>query len=718
MKVLLIFPPQWTPFRPYLSLPSLTAYLQEHGVNVVQKDFNLEAYDLLLSKDYLTKIGGLLKSQFAALESKESLAPGIEQKLYSDLFMAKSLIPELIEKVESAKATYRDPVNFYDPDKLAAATHIITQSLTSIALAHYPTSMGLSSFDMPSFTGSFASLKRATENRLENPYIELYEQHLLSFIDHEKPGLIGITISGESQLIPALTLSRMLKSQGVKAHISIGGYVVSMLAEILPKYPDFFNEFFDSAIINDGEKPLLELVRYLELGKPLHGVPNLIFMDTAGIRINPKESPENINSLPTPTFEGLALHDYFSPDPVLPVLSSRGCYWARCAFCTHSLAYGLTYQIRDTVKFVDDLEILSKKYGVTHIALSDEGTSPASVGRISDEILRRCLKVRLSTSIRPEKQFTPELCRKMAEAGLREVYIGVESACDRVLGLINKGTSCAIDEEVLRNIHEAGIWDHVYIMFGFPGETMEEACQTFDFIEKNTGIIRSLGISNFSVGRNSRVMKHPSEYGVTLPDAGDDLDFKLYIPYQTSEGLSDVEGWQLTEDCYAKVAVKLEGDVLLEKIGHHYDKGCILPQYLSHYESTDPFLSTVVKVKPPATPPRRTINSKSRLTLKPGVTIETLQFNLRQIRKNITDGAKSVIYREPTITLCEPGQARFKRVADNAAEILKLCDGQNTLAQISQKLARRFSVPAFVIERDAIAFMQPLYDEGYVTFQS
>ena len=715
MKVLLIFPPQWTPFRPYLSLPSLAAYLQDHGVNVVQKDFNLEAYDLLLSKNYLSKTGQQLKSQFAALELKESLSPGIEQKYYSDLFMAKSMVPELIDKVETAKSVYRNSVDFYDPDKLANATHIISESLTAIALAHYPTTMGLSSFEMPSFTGSLASLKRATENRLENPYIDLYENNLIPFICDEKPELIGITISGESQLIPALTLSRMLKSHGVKAHISVGGYVVSMLAEILVKYPELFDQFFDSAIVNDGEKPLLELVRHLERRKTLDGVPNLIFKDSTGIRTNTKETPENINALPTPTFEGLPLHKYFSADPVLPVLSSRGCYWARCAFCTHSLAYGLTYQIRDTQKFVDDIEVLSKKYEVTHIALSDEGTSPASISKISDEILKRGLKVRLSTSIRPEKQFTSELCQKMAAAGLREVYIGVESACDRVLGRINKGTCCAVNEEILRNIHDAGIWDHVYIMFGFPGETMDEAQQTFEFIERNTNIIRSLGISNFSVGRNSRVMKHPGEYGVTLPDADSDLDFKLYIPYETSEGLSDQQGWQLTEDCYAKVAVKLEGDVLLEKIGHHYDKGCILPQYLSHYESTDPFLRTIVKVKPPQARPHRTLNSKSRPKLKGGVTMETLKFNLRQIRKNITDNAKVAVYPEPTITLYDPEHNRFKRITEQSAEIVALMNGENSLIQISQKLAHRFSVPAAVIERDSIDLMQPLYDEGYLS---
>ena len=44
-KVLLLFPPEWVPTAPYLALPSLTAVLRENGIDVVQKDINVEMYD-------------------------------------------------------------------------------------------------------------------------------------------------------------------------------------------------------------------------------------------------------------------------------------------------------------------------------------------------------------------------------------------------------------------------------------------------------------------------------------------------------------------------------------------------------------------------------------------------------------------------------------------------------------------------------------------------
>src|SRR5208283_33669 len=218
------------------------------------------------------------------------------------------------------------------------------------------------------------------------------------------PDVVGISIAGESQLAPALTLTRLIKTVYPKLHISIGGYVSSMLADTLQKDEELYRLFFDSAILHEGERPFLELVNAIAEGKPLEKVPNLVYFDGCQVRTGDTLPPEDIDSLPAPDFDGLPLNKYLSPEPILPLLSSRGCYWSRCGFCTHSLAYGQTYRLRSPQKVVDDIEYLAKKYNTPHFALSDEGTSPSSMKKIAEEIMVRGLDVRLSTSIRPEKQ--------------------------------------------------------------------------------------------------------------------------------------------------------------------------------------------------------------------------------------------------------------------------------------------------------------------------
>jgi len=43
VNIPLIFPPHWVVHQPYLSLPSLTAYLRENGYNVIHRDINIES---------------------------------------------------------------------------------------------------------------------------------------------------------------------------------------------------------------------------------------------------------------------------------------------------------------------------------------------------------------------------------------------------------------------------------------------------------------------------------------------------------------------------------------------------------------------------------------------------------------------------------------------------------------------------------------------------
>ena len=201
MKVLLIFPPQWIPFKPYLSLPSLSAYLKSNGVTVVQKDFNIEAYDILLSEGYLKSLKERLQNQFDNLDSKDRLMPGIEQEYYRDLFKAKSSVTQISEKIDGAKKVFRDSKDFYNTSKLFDARNTISQALNIISTAYFPTWLELSWFTMPQFQGSLGDIEELTRNRAENPFLELYEDHLLPFIRKQDPDIIGISIVGDSQLV-------------------------------------------------------------------------------------------------------------------------------------------------------------------------------------------------------------------------------------------------------------------------------------------------------------------------------------------------------------------------------------------------------------------------------------------------------------------------------------------------------------------------------------
>ncbi|HEU4476108.1 MAG TPA: pyrroloquinoline quinone biosynthesis peptide chaperone PqqD [Methyloceanibacter sp.] len=51
---------------------------------------------------------------------------------------------------------------------------------------------------------------------------------------------------------------------------------------------------------------------------------------------------------------------------------------------------------------------------------------------------------------------------------------------------------------------------------------------------------------------------------------------------------------------------------------------------------------------------------------------------------------------------------------ETAVAVLKLCDGEKTVEDIVQALAKEYSAPADVIRTDVIELLQGLADKGYI----
>ena len=106
MKTALVFPPQWYPSQPYLALPTLKAYLESKGHEVDQFDFNVESYDLFLSRVYLerciNKIQSRLSKQEQSNEDRE--AEPIHRQILEDTNYLETIFSE----INDAKQVLRD----------------------------------------------------------------------------------------------------------------------------------------------------------------------------------------------------------------------------------------------------------------------------------------------------------------------------------------------------------------------------------------------------------------------------------------------------------------------------------------------------------------------------------------------------------------------------------------------------------------------------------
>ena len=101
MKSALIFPPQWFPSQPYLALPTLKAYLETKGHKVDQFDFNIESYEIFLSREYLTRCVKIIRARLdkPAHTPEEQEVQSVYRQILSDSSYLESIFSEVREAV-------------------------------------------------------------------------------------------------------------------------------------------------------------------------------------------------------------------------------------------------------------------------------------------------------------------------------------------------------------------------------------------------------------------------------------------------------------------------------------------------------------------------------------------------------------------------------------------------------------------------------------------
>jgi len=549
MKSLLVFPAQWYPTQPYLSTPYLCAYLREKSWDVTQRDFNIESYDHFLSPTLLENILSKIEGRLTALKEKKSFSFK-EKSLMDVLATSVKFAPTIISGVNDAKQVMRSPERFFDFNTYKQADMVIKSALKLVSDAYSPSILTLSTFE--SGTRAEESTQRATEfarNNDINPFIDLYEKVLLPSESWEDYNLVGISIVGISQILPGLTLARLLKGKYPHLHITLGGPIFSVNSKQLMGHPEFFQEFCDSIVTFEGEEPLHRLLTTLKNGSTLKSVPNLIFYEDEKIEFNEERVELRFEEMPPPTFDGLPLDLYLSPYPILPVLQSRGCYWGKCTFCTHSFIYGHRYGKQRTEQMVNELESLGKKYKTKYFTFSDEAVSPHSLNDVSEEIIKRDVDIKSLALLKFEKVMDQELFKKMKQAGFIFLMYGLESANDRVLSLIDKGTDQKTEREVLEKSHKAGIWNHSFMFFGFPTETRDEAQDTINFLEKNLHSIHSFGPGVFLLNRDSSCYQYPEKFSITKIIENPDSNIAMNLDFEASSGMSREEAVKMNTKC-------------------------------------------------------------------------------------------------------------------------------------------------------------------------
>jgi len=312
----------------------------------------------------------------------------------------------------------------------------------------------------------------------------LSPRKLAGAVRESEPELLGISVL-EVNAKEALGVAESLKSSGIKAHINLGGHFPSFNhRRILRDFP-----FVDSVTVGEGEYTLLELANRLERKEGLEGIRGLSFREDGTITSNPpRPLVDDLDSIPYPARD-------FTPKVIaeggpISVLASRGCY-ANCSFCSIRSFYGLSegrkWRTRSPERVIDEMESLVSAFGRRKFKFIDDqfigrGRRGRELAyRFAGELLERKLDIEFIISCRSD-EIDEDLFRLLKEAGLRKVFIGIESGTEKGLRTFNKGVSVEQNRRALEILDRLGIrYVLGFIMFD-PYTTFEDVKGNFQFL--------------------------------------------------------------------------------------------------------------------------------------------------------------------------------------------------------------------------------------------
>lgn len=171
----------------------------------------------------------------------------------------------------------------------------------------------------------------------------------------------------------------------------------------------------------------------------------------------------------------------------IPLLATKGCP-VGCNFCTTPTIYGKSFRTRTSDFVVEEIKFHQNRLGKKdiHISFMDDNISfrPAFMEELMHAMIG--LGAKWNANISMNFLEKPEVPRLAKEAGCELLNIGFESVTPETIKYVHKGSNrIGRYDEVVANVHNAGIGIQGYFIFGFDTDTKNSFQGTYDFIMRN-----------------------------------------------------------------------------------------------------------------------------------------------------------------------------------------------------------------------------------------
>jgi len=358
----------------------------------------------------------------------------------------------------------------------------------------------------------FSGLLQRPEERasLHRHYASCVES-LLAGVDCSKVGAVAFSIIGERQFASACILAGYFRARGIPV-MAGGCFVRQHIGRIAPL------GIFDLLFAGFDGPAFADACRSILAGQ---FVPR---SDGTALTIDKDNA---VDLLPAPHFSRSlsacyrravqAMYRTRQEHLILQYLLDRGCT-QNCSFCTR---FHRRYDRRSADKIVSEVHELAQEHQTGLFSLTTNAVNYAEerdvdlYGRLSQSAASLEWHAYAVPNL-----IDPHLAGLLAKSGCRILRFGLESASEKMLGILKKQFTAEQAALSFELAHKRNIWVQVNFMVGCPQESEQDIEDNCRFIERHHSHIDSIRINPFFLQRDSDISRHPERYGIRIRPCG------------------------------------------------------------------------------------------------------------------------------------------------------------------------------------------------------
>lgn len=264
---------------------------------------------------------------------------------------------------------------------------------------------------------------------------------------------------------------------------------------------------------------LPQIVKAVSAGEDLLRFDGVLLPD--GRRSRPAVPLRDLSRVPVPDFSDFPWDRYRLR--VIPLMTGRGCQWARCTFCSDVVsANGRTFRTRQLESVLDEMREQSRRYQTSNFLFLDIklNSNPAMFRGIIENVQRYVPGAQwigtVHVDLRRDNGLSAPDLRAAASAGMRRISFGLESGSQTLLDSMIKGCTVEANAAFVHHAYEAGLSVRCSMFKGFPGETCEDLELTAAFLEKHGRYIDRIRFNEFTIAGGTPIYNtlrvEPSKY--------------------------------------------------------------------------------------------------------------------------------------------------------------------------------------------------------------